>query len=250
VSFRVATFNVLGSSHTTGKNKRASGPTRMRAATQYVLSHDMSLVGFQEMQGDQRNVFLNETKGKWGLYPGGSAHSGDGDNSIGYRLDTWELKDSFTLDTPYFSGRIRHHPVLLLRNKQTGISIYLLNVHSPADKFGNAQGWRNVTTAREIELFNRLAKKGLPIFITGDMNERNTWVCKVVTGSDMRAAIGGDGRNGCTVPHNPFVDWIAGSYDVTFKNYTADNHVGAISDHPVVYVDAVINSRDYPRSVS
>jgi endonuclease/exonuclease/phosphatase family metal-dependent hydrolase len=250
LTFRIATFNVLGSSHTSGNQPRASGVTRMNAATSLILDRGFSIVGFQEMQSDQRAAFVNKTDGAWELYPGGTQHSGDGDNSIGFRKDTWELLNASSIATPYFYGRTRHHPVLLLRNKQTGIRIYVVNFHSPADKHGNAQKWRDITTTREIGLYNQLAKQGIPILVTGDMNERNTYGCRVVTESDMRAAIGGDGRNGCTVPHNPFVDWILGSYDVTFSHYDPDNNVGSITDHPVISVDATVNSRDFPKSVS
>ena len=45
LTFRIATFNVLGSSHTAGGKKRASGVTRMNAATQLILAKGFSIVG-------------------------------------------------------------------------------------------------------------------------------------------------------------------------------------------------------------
>lgn len=250
LGFRLASFNVLGSSHTAGSRKRASGVSRMSAATSYIVQRDISIVGFQEMQGDQRARFLSATNGKWGLFPGGSQRSGDGDNSIGWKKDVWELVKAETTRIPYFHGRDRNIPVLLLKNKQSGISIYMTNFHNPADVRGNQQHWRNVATQRQIVLFNALAKTGLPILVTGDMNERTEWACPILTGADMRAAIGGHGRGGCSVVRNPFVDWIVGSYDVEFSNYTADNNAKSITDHPVIISDVKIDSRDFPKSVS
>lgn len=248
MSFRLASFNVLGSSHTSG-GRRASGVSRMSAATQYVLDRDISLVGFQEMQGDQRARFLSETNGNWGLFPGGSQRSGDGDNSIGWNKKVWTLVKADTTPIPYFHGRDRNIPVLLLKNKQSGVSVYMTNFHNPADVRGNQQRWRNVATQRQITLFRALGKTGIPILVTGDMNERTEWACPILTGADMRAAIGGHGRDGCSVVRNPFVDWIVGSYDLEFTNYTADNSVKTITDHPVIISDVTIDSRDFPRSV-
>ncbi|MCX6396946.1 MAG: endonuclease/exonuclease/phosphatase family protein [Propionibacteriales bacterium] len=250
LTFRLASFNVLGSSHTSGSQKRASGVSRMSAATRYVLNRDISIVGFQEMQGDQRARFLAETNGSWGLFPGGSRRSGDGDNSIGWNKNVWSLVKADTTPIPYFYGRDRNIPVLLLKNKQSGITIYMTNFHNPADVRGNQQRWRNVATQRQITLFRALSRSGLPILVTGDMNERTEWACQILPGADMRAAIGGHGRDGCSVVRNPFVDWIVGSYDLDFSNYVADNSLKSITDHPVIISDVTINSRDFPKSVS
>lgn len=247
--FRLASFNVLGSSHTAGSRKRASGVSRMSAATRYILDRDISLVGFQEMQGDQRARFLSETNGNWGLLPGGSRRSGDGDNSIGWNKSVWSLVKADSTPIPYFHGRDRNIPVLLLKHKQSGISIYITNFHNPADVRGNQQRWRNVATQRQITLFRALGRTGLPILVTGDMNERTEWACPILTGADMRAAIGGHGRDGCSVVRNPFVDWIVGSYDLEFSDYVADNNVKSITDHPVIISDVTVDSRDFPKSV-
>ncbi|RNL60657.1 hypothetical protein EFK50_20320 [Nocardioides marmoriginsengisoli] len=249
LSFRLATYNILGSSHTGGGAK--SGPARASRGTQYVLDHGFSVVGFQEMQSNQRSTFLNKVNNTWGLLPGGSQRSGDGDNSIAWRKDTWQLVKADSVSIPYFSGKPRNIPVLLLRHKQTGIEAWFTNFHNPADKFGNAQKWRNIAKQRQVALFNDLAKTGRPIFVTGDMNERRSWACDIVTGSDMKAAAGGDGRNGCSVQTNRVVDWIAGSYDVEFSNYYEDRGpvVDYLTDHPIIGVDVKIDSRDFPRAV-
>jgi hypothetical protein len=250
LTFRMATYNILGSSHTGGGSR--SGTARASRGAQYVLDHGFSIVGFQEMQSNQRSTFLNAVDGKWGLLPGGSQRSGDGDNSIAWRKDTWKLIKADSVSIPYFSGKPRNIPVLLLKNKQTGITAYFTNFHNPADKFGNAQHWRNIAKQRQVELFKSLAKTGRPVFVTGDMNEHRTWACEIVTGSDMRVAAGGDGRGGCSVQTDRIVDWIAGSYDVQFSNYFEDRGpvVDYLTDHPIIYTDVRIDSRDFPRAVA
>lgn len=251
-SFRMASFNVLGSSHTRGKKKRAEGVTRMTSMTNYVLDNQMSLVGFQEMQRDQRIRFLSMTGGNWGLFPHNEPRSIDGENAIGWDKRIWELTDSQTMAVPYFGGAPRNIPVLRLKNKQSGVSIYISNYHNAADVRGKAQKWRDQATVLQVRLFNRLAKTGLPVFATGDMNERRAWACEVVTGADMRTSVGGHGRDGCTVTNNRNIDWIVGSYDVEFLNSRVERtpYLRTLTDHPVVITDVRINSADFPKSLS
>jgi len=257
LTFRMATFNALGSSHTRGHNHRrqkASGPARTARAGHYVLDNNIDLVGFQEMQGDQRSAFMNATGGRFGLYPGNELRSMDGENSIAYRLDTWELVKADSVPIPYFGGRPRNMPVLLLRNKQTGITAYFTNFHNPADtgEYGNQARWRAAAKAREVALFSDLRDDGYPVFVTGDMNEKQSWFCAVAGPGDLKAAAGGEGgRDGCSVAGGFRIDWIAGSHDVQFSNYREDKSglVAWMTDHPVMTTDVTIDSVDFPKSV-
>lgn len=250
LTFRMATYNIQGSSHTCSGCSR-SGSARAARGTQYVLDHEFSIVGFQEMQANQRSTFLSRTGGRFGLYPGGSQHSGDGDNSIAWRLDTWKLIKTDGISIPYFGGRPRTIPILLLKNKQTGIEAYFTNFHNPANVHGPAGKWRAIATQRQIALFNQLNRTGKPVFVTGDMNDHRNWACQIVTGSPMQMAVGGDGRNGCSVTTNRIVDWIGASLPVQFSGYTEDRSsvVNYLTDHPIIYTDAKIDSRDFPKSL-
>jgi len=259
MTFRMATFNTLGSSHTRKSSKakrkqKASGPARTARAGRYVLDNDIDLVGFQEMQADQRNAFMGATGGQFGLYPGSSLRSMDGENSIAYRLDTWELVKADSVPIPYFGGRPRNMPVLLLRNKQTGITSYFTNFHNPADtgEFGRQGRWRSAATAREATLFSQLKNDGYPLFVTGDMNDQQSWFCAVAGAGDLKAAAGGEGaRNGCDVAGGFRIDWIAGSHDVQFSNYREDKSglVAWMTDHPVMVTDVTIDAANFPKSV-
>jgi len=259
MTFRMATFNTLGSSHTRKSSKakrkqKASGPARTARAGRYVLDNDIDLVGFQEMQADQRNAFMGATGGQFGLYPGSSLRSMDGENSIAYRLDTWELVKADSVPIPYFGGRPRNMPVIVLKNKQTGMSAYFTNFHNPADtgEFGKQGRWRAAATAREAALFAELRTQGLPVFVTGDMNDQQSWFCAVAGPGDLKAAAGGDGaRDGCSVAPGFRIDWIAGSHDVTFSNYREDRSglVAWMTDHPVVTTDVTVDAADFPKSV-
>ena len=258
LTFRMATFNALGSSHTHKgghRKQKASGPARTARAGQYVMDNNIDLIGFQEMQGDQRSAFMNATGGRYALYPGDSLRSMDGENSIAYRLDTWELVKADSIPIPYFGGNPRNMPILLLRNKQTGITAYFANFHNPADtaQFGNQARWRAAAKAREVELVPTLKASGYPVFITGDMNEQQSWFCSVAGPGDLKAAAGGEGgRNGCDVAGGFRIDWIAGSHDVQFSNYHEDRSglVAWMTDHPVAITDVTIDAANFPASVA
>jgi hypothetical protein len=257
LTFRMATFNALGSSHTrkgSHRKQKASGPARTSRAGQYVLDNNIDLIGFQEMQADQRGAFTNATGGRYGLYPGNALRSMDGENSIAYRLDTWELVKADSVPIPYFGGRPRNMPVLLLRNKQTGITAYFTNFHNPADtgQYGRQGRWRSAATAREATLFSQLKNDGYPLFVTGDMNDQQSWFCAVAGAGDLKAAAGGEGaRNGCDVAGGFRIDWIAGSHDVQFSNYREDKSglVAWMTDHPVMITDVTIDAANFPKSV-
>jgi hypothetical protein len=257
LTFRMASFNALGSSHTrkgTHRKQKASGSARTARAGHYVLDNDIDLVGFQEMQGDQRSAFMGATGGQYALYPGNELRSLDGENSIAYRLDTWELVKADSVAIPYFGGRPRNMPVLLLKNKQTGITAYFTNFHNPADtgEYGKQGRWRAAATSREASLFGDLRGDGYPLFVTGDMNEQQSWFCAVAGAGDLKAAAGGDGaRDGCSVAGGFRIDWIAGSHDVAFSNYREDKSglVAWMTDHPVIITDVTIDSADFPKAV-
>lgn len=257
-TFRISSFNVLGSSHTrrgTKRPQKASGPSRMARATAYVLDNKIDLVGFQEFQSDQRSVFRRNTGGTYGMFPGDELRGLDGENSIAWRLDTWQLVKADSVAIPYFGGATRNMPVVTLRHKASGITIIATNFHNPADtrEFGRQGRWRAAAKAREAELFSGLRKTGLPIFVTGDMNETNSWFCAVAGPGDLKAAAGGEGgRNGCSVAGGYRVDWIAGSHDVQFSNYVEDKsgYVKWMTDHPVMVADVTIEGADFPKSLA
>lgn len=253
-TFRISSFNILGSSHTRGRSPRAPGTARAARASSYVLENNIDLIGFQEMQTDQRRTFTQATGGRYGLYPGDQLRGLDGENSIAYRLDTWELVKADTVPIPYFGGRIRNMPVLLLKHKKSGITSYVANFHNPANtkQYGNQDRHKAAAKARQVALFADLRDDGYPLLVTGDMNERQSWFCAVAGPGDLRAAAGGEGgREGCSVAGGFRIDWIAGSHDVEFSNYREDRSgtVKWITDHPVIVSDVKIDAQWFPASV-
>jgi hypothetical protein len=251
--WRMGTFNVLGAAHTGGRGKdpgRASGTRRMQGALQIIKQHQLSVVGFQEMEGSQRAAFRAGSP-KWQLYPDDSLGNA-GENSIGWDTDVWQLVTPQTIPIPYFGGKIRPMPYVLLQNKATGVVSYFANFHNPADirQFKHQFKFRLEAEKREVELFNSLEKTGVPVFVTGDMNEREQFFCTVVGGTTLHAAAGGSVTGGCQPPRPTQIDWILGSKDVVFSDYDIDKSqlVHFSTDHPVVSATVTVDSLKYPKA--
>jgi hypothetical protein len=145
-------------------------------------------------------------------------------------------------------------PILLLRNKQTGITANFTNYPTPADtgEFGPHGRGRAAPPDREVALFSQLKNDGYPLFVTGDMNDRGPWFCAVAPAGDLVAAAAtAFGQSGCTIPGFR-IDWIAGSQGVQFSNYREDRSglVAWMTDHPVAITDVTIDAANFPKSVA
>jgi hypothetical protein len=238
LDFNLTTFNVLGASHTgrhgnhpgyAGARRRATGITAMLA------KHRSDVVGFQELQGPQLAYLERHTN--LDFYPGFSRGHLGTDNSLGWRRDSWVAVERHVVRIPYFNGGGRDMPVVRLRNIHTGIQAWFTNFHNPAEtaRFHHQQRFRVRATHIEAALANRLLRTGLPVFITGDMNERAAYFCRLTSRAPMVAARGGSNTGGCRPPPHVGIDWIFGSQGVTFTNYVEDHsrldHF--TTDHPV-----------------
>ncbi len=247
--FAMATFNVLGSSHTEKGGHHswlASGPQRVGGVLQILAQHDISVVGMQEFQRNQREAFAGKARG-WQMYPTLSMPARDGENTVAWRTDTWDLVRPATVPIPYFNGKVRNMPYVLLQHKATGVRAYFSTFHNPADtrRYRGQQRFRNAATDREIALFNRIEAEGVPQLVTGDMNERGEYFCKVTARTALVAAAGGSTSGACRPPRPTMIDWIFGSPGVKFSNYRIDRSplVRRTTDHPVVVTRARIAPR-------
>ncbi len=250
--FSISSFNILGSNHTAKGGESpgmASGPQRMGGVLAILAAHNVSVVGMQEMRPDQRSAF-NSRAGGWSLYPGLQMGRQAGENSLAWRDDTWELVDTNLINIPYFKGRQRPMPYIVLNHKATGIKAYFSTFHNPADVYGPSQRYRTEATNREIGLFNRLEGTGLPQFVTGDMNEYQEYFCRVTGATRLIAAGGGSNSGGCRPPSPRVIDWIFGSPGVEFSNYTVDRSslVRRTTDHPVIVTDVRLDALNFPKA--
>ena len=114
------------------------------------------------------------------------------------------------------------------------------------------EGERDAATTVEIALIKQLHATGLPVIITGDMNEHEEFFCRAATEARMVAANGGSGVGGCQLPPPPRrVDWIMGTTDVSFSGYVQDGASrAAASDHYLLYADVGLENDRAPAAES
>jgi hypothetical protein len=252
--FTVSSFNVLGASHTKAGGKRASGARRIVWVHQLLTRHHVDVAGFQEMQASQLTKFLSITKGDWAVYPGLRHKRIDSENSIGWRTDKFVLVQATTVKIPYFNGKPRAMPLVLLRDKTSGMMAYFANFHNPAEtkQYRHQGHWRSEATRVEVALQNQLYGRGLPRFMTGDMNDRASYFCRVARHAPVIAArpktYVKDGK--CYANKPRAVDWILGARKVTFSNYFEDRSplVDKTTDHPVISSDVTVDPTRLPRA--
>ena len=237
--FTVATFNVLGASHTENPDRGfATYPSRMRRTVALINERSFDVVGFQEYQKPQHELFVKLTAGSWGVYPGLTEGRRPVQNSIVWRKAEWTLVEKRLYKIPYFDGKLVAQPYIRLRHKQSGREAWVINTHNPADSRGPAQQYRDRAVRIQIDLANRLEATGRPVFLVGDFNDREEAFCPITRSTNLEAAAGGgwfDGR--CQPPRYTRVDWVFLSRPVAVLDYVLlDNaQTDYITDHPVVY---------------
>jgi hypothetical protein len=255
VSFNVSSFNVLGASHTVNSKRWASGAVRIVRVNQLLQRHAIDVAGFQEMQASQLTKLKSITAGSWDFYPGlgrPGYKAIDSENSVGWRTDRFELVQGTYVTIPYFNGGPRKMPVVLLRDKASGMMVYVTNYHNPADtaKYHNQGKWRAQATTIEIALQKQLVGRGIPRLVTGDMNERAPFFCRFASEAPVVAARPNTYvKNGvCHADKPRAVDWILGSMRMSYTNYNEDRThlVDITTDHPVISTTVTVNPSRLP----
>jgi endonuclease/exonuclease/phosphatase family metal-dependent hydrolase len=241
MTFQIGSFNVLGSQHTTPSGdhpKYPSARVRNGRAVARIHSFGVDILGTQELQPDQLNALQAMTG--YAAYPGYAFGSRETDNSILYDDSRFEFVSgsSFTI---HFMHANRPQTILRLRDKETGRELYVLNMHASAGHGGSYAATRRAGHYTAAATVNRLKAEGIPIFLTGDMNDRAEFFCRVAPITGMVAAIGGSISGGCHPAGALAVDWVMGWGNVSFSNYIEDRStMRTTSDHYFVSATATV----------
>lgn len=245
--FTISSLNVLGAGHTgPNGNKKgwAPGTQRMAWLTDIIRDNGVDVIGLQEFELPQYRVFMELAGTEYGIYPGQVWGPKATRNSVAWNLAEWELVSASWVEIPYFHGNMMRMPVVLLRNLQSGQQAYFSTFHNPANARGPAAKWRKQATEIQIALVNRLrTESGLPVYVTGDMNERDIYFCRLTSGTDMVSANGGVNDGGGCGPARPtYIDWIFGSPETTFSGYVANRgpRIRKSTDHPMIIAQAAL----------
>lgn len=223
---RVATFNALGHSHTTATGKspeRLAGPTRTVLAVKIFDFRDLDVIALQEFQTPQRDAFRRIAGDRYGLRC-------RGDNCVAWRRAEWQLVRASSFRVPYFDGRLRQMPHLVLRSRlDPAVRLSVTSVHNPCDCYRPSHQWRVAGWQREAHLADRVIELR-PTVLMGDRNARAAEY----------------------LPHRPDgfrpagrvgIDWILGGPTVRFDNYhrIRTDRIRRATDHPLVYADAELS---------
>lgn len=243
--FQIGSFNVLAIQHTApGGMKPAKWPTaawRTPRAIELIRAHGVEVLGLQEVKPAQLDPILNATGFK--AYPGYEFGARDTDNSIIYDPKVFEFVSGSSFPITFMS-RARPQTVLRLRQIATGREMYFINGHTSAghDRRNTATRLAGMDTI--VAQINRLKAEGLPVFLTGDMNDRAVFFCRVLPPTGMIAAVGGNTAGGCHPPGRMPVDWVIGTPDVAFSGYRLDESSirRLISDHFFISATATVGA--------
>ncbi|MGF9762785.1 endonuclease/exonuclease/phosphatase family protein [Microvirga sp. 0TCS3.31] len=246
--FQVASYNVLGDSHTgPGGNKPGfpDGGPRMDMSIAALRNNGIDVVGFQEFEESQHGMFSSRA-GEYSLYPGMALGNKSVRFNIAWRSDVFRMVEAHTLSIPYAGGNRIAMPVVLLESISTGRRAWFANFHNPADtpNLGNNARWRAEAAAIEVAHLTELHQaEGVPVIATGDYNERAEIFCRFTAGGVFTAAAGGSSAGGCSPPPSMQVDWVFGSTGVAFTGYAVTG-TGQASDHSMVHATATLTGDD------
>lgn len=240
-SVRIGSFNVLGSQHTAPGGTRQNYPpasTRTAATANLVGKHGVDILGAQEMQSDQLRDLQNRTG--MAAWPGFAWGEAETDNSVLYDPGVFEVVSGSSFTIP-FMGRPRPQPIVRLRHLATGRELYVVNTH-PSAGGGSYVAERRQGQAALVGVVNDLKSQGIPVLVTGDMNDREEFYCRVVAQAGLIAPNGGSYSAGCQPPPQPLpVDWVVG-LGATWSEYWRDTTpvTQKISDHYFISARASI----------
>lgn len=239
-SFTIASFNVLGSNHTAPGGGRRSFPAagaRTPQAAGVVNRHGSDIVGLQEVKPDQLSTLTRMT----GMVAWPGAGAADPDNSVMWDPARFELVEASTFAVTFMS-RPRPQTVVRLRERTTQRELYVVNMHTSAGHDARNTATRVAGWDRGAAEVRALRETGLPVLVTGDMNDRRAFFCRFLPATGFVAAVGGSTSGGCRPPARMPVDWVVGSPDVAFSGYVIDESTVSrrISDHYYINATATV----------
>lgn len=178
--FNVATWNLLGASHTDPKNKEHYAKKwlpwdkRLPAQVTALKATKASIMGLQECQAVQAQALKKEMPNfAWEM---GTVSK---DNWIAWDKTVWEkIKDEDVL-VPYFGGNEKGMPLVLLRHRETDQLFWVLNCHNPANVRGPAAHFRAEAVRRECAALKEAVPSAAFLFL-GDFNEGRSLLLKQV----------------------------------------------------------------------
>lgn len=170
-SFRIASFNMRGASHTDGSSDpKDDYRNRMDKSVEAMHTNNLDIIGFQELQPKQYDLLKEKAGDTYELTKKGSNHLTE--NAIGWDKSKFTKTDEGIMpDLLYFDNSTLHDPYVKLKDNSSGQEFYVLNTHDPANANGcDCASERLHNANQHVKFINQLKSQGLPILFTGDFN--------------------------------------------------------------------------------
>ena len=169
---RIATYNVLGASHTPSTGPE-SWRNRIKKSADLIRNGSFTVIGLQELEPVQRTRLMELLGDDWGISPDqatfGNSPEVDARNSIIWDKRLVEAIDQSNLDMPaYFDGNRKQIPLVRFQMVESGELFNVANTHDPAKKQYAEQ--RLLNAQQHAADADRLVAEGIPLFFTGDFN--------------------------------------------------------------------------------
>lgn len=232
-AFVVASFNVLGATHTRPDGgQRADWPSaieRVPGQKALIDRHQPDVIALQELQPPRQSRAFRRALGD------GYGYAAETDNAVMWRRSVFEKVGQTSIDVPYFYGTLKPMPVVRLRHRETGTLVTVLSIHNPAENFGEAAGFRADAVRRERAFVEAERARGRVILLLGDFNAEREAFCPLARGGLLTSANGGSHDDGCVPPEETQIDWIFGA-GVEFTGYANDGspYGDRVSDHAFI----------------
>lgn len=258
---RVASFNVLGASHTDGPEANKPEYSTWTERIKYTLAtikqnpgdttDDFEVIGFQEFEPKQRD-YMKQNLPNYKM-----STKGKESDAIMWNDDRFETVEEGTWESTYFEGKIKE-PWVKLKDRETLQEFYVMSVHDPINRGQGSAQTRYENAQGHLAMVNKL-KTSAPVFLVGDFNsaytkdggagantdEKMTYC--VLTSGGMNDAYDLSVPRKAKCPNKPegarnFIDHIYLTPEIQITSFTdiegGDKKNG--SDHPTIFADAVI----------
>jgi murein DD-endopeptidase MepM/ murein hydrolase activator NlpD len=132
----------------------------------------------QEARPNQQRTFKKLAGSTYDIYPAETNAGGtDGftPNPIVWNKNSFSLvPGSGQLRAISYDGKqLRHLAIVKLQDKTTGQQFWVMNTHDPADVRDGDTAQQRVNNANlYVKVFNELSAEGVPVYLTGDFNNR------------------------------------------------------------------------------
>ena len=233
-SFKVASFNVLGSQHTLNSTRWGSGRARARLALDWLQAEGTSVLGVQEAQRDQMRAITRS--GAWESFPAlATARDTQTAQSVAWRASEWTKVRARTFNIPFHYTQVREQPMVLLQNKRSGQNVWFISMHLTSGNNAQALFERRVGTARLVNKVQRLEATGVPVVVTGDMNEHERIFCALTAETSLVSPAGGSNDGRCRPPSHMRIDWLFGTPRMQWSGFrfAQDALLARVTDHTV-----------------